>query len=57
VDDPFGEVRPILSGQAPSLQLMGRGDGTLIVLQAANDCKLKERQAQFLLRRSCSITA
>jgi hypothetical protein len=28
VDYPFGEDRPILTGQAPSLQLVGSGEAT-----------------------------
>ena len=37
VDDPFREIGPVLTGQAPSLQLMGSGEATHLVLQGPSE--------------------
>ena len=37
VDDPLKEIGLVLTGQAPSLQLMGSGEAIHLVLQAASE--------------------
>ena len=37
MDDPLREIGPVLIGQAPSLELMGSGEATHLVLQAASE--------------------
>ena len=50
VDDPLREIGPVHTGQAPSLQLMGSGEATHLVLQAASEYRSRGTAGKVLSR-------
>ena len=49
MDDLFREIRPVLTGWALSLQLIGSGEATYLVLQAASEYRSSRAVAKVFI--------
>ena len=49
VDDPLREIGPVLTGQAPSLQLMGSGEAIHLVLLAASEYRSRRTAGKVFI--------
>jgi len=56
VDHPFREDKPVFAGKAPSLQLIGGGEATYLVLQAASEYRSRITAGKVFIPLSSRVS-